>query len=59
MAGILLCEILAQEDMPQVPLAVTADDLCSTAIRVHQSGDCPLNLVIKTRPSASGFEFIH
>lgn len=56
MAGVLLCEPFAKENMSQVTVAVGTHYLCPTTVRVAQPCHCTGDLVVKAGPAASGIE---
>lgn len=58
MTDILLSQSFALEDVPQVPVAVLADDLDSVAVGIDIASDRSGNLVVEAGPAAMALEFV-
>jgi hypothetical protein len=56
MTGILLCEVLAAENMPQMPMTAAAEDLGADAIGIWLSNNCTWYFSIETGPAAMGLK---
>jgi hypothetical protein len=56
-ARVFIGEAFALEDVAQVCVAMSAENFCAPAIRIHMPLDTPWVLIIKTRPTTARMKF--
>lgn len=58
MAGIFLRKSFSDEDVPEMPAAMVAEDLGAAAVGVGLAAHGPGDLIIKAGPAAAGVELV-
>jgi hypothetical protein len=51
-------ELFAKKNVPEVSLAIAADNFGSASVRIRYSSNCVLDLIIKTWPAATAVELV-